>query len=262
MWIDIHTHVFPDHIVEKTVAKLLAQCDHRITAAGDGRLSSLIQSLPQGSKAVVAPVATHVGQASGIHRWQKQNAHSQIAFMGAIHPLDQNPEKAIEKIKNAGFVGVKLHPDYQQIDIDDPVMDGVLSALRDAKMPVLVHCGLDIGLTPPYRCTPQKLSNMLSRFSGITVIAAHMGGFAMWDEVENLLCGKDIYMDTAMCAGFIDPAQFARMVQKHGADRILLGTDWPWGSAKDHLALIDHLPICAQDKQAILSQNAQRLLNI
>ncbi len=48
----------------------------------------------------------------------------------------------------------------------------------------MLHAGTDIGLPPPVHCTPERLARLLDATPGLTVIAAHMGGYACWDDVE------------------------------------------------------------------------------
>ncbi|MBQ7100638.1 MAG: amidohydrolase family protein, partial [Clostridia bacterium] len=56
--------------------------------------------------------------------------------------------------------------------------------------------------------------------------------------------------------------QFLRIVQNHGADRILFGSDSPWSNASRELEILNSLPLTAAEKQLITGGNARRLLRI
>ena len=40
-------------------------------------------------------------------------------------------------------------------------------------------------------------------------------GMKQWDEVERWLIGRDVWLDTAMCATYGDPVQMRRMILSH-----------------------------------------------
>ena len=48
----------------------------------------------------------------------------------------------------------------------------------------------------------------------------------------------------------------------HGADRIVFGTDSPWADQKNFVALLEHVPLTEEEKAAIFSENAKKLLGI
>jgi predicted TIM-barrel fold metal-dependent hydrolase len=56
--------------------------------------------------------------------------------------------------------------------------------------------------------------------------------------------------------------QFLRIVRKHGADKILFGSDAPWSRAKEEIEAIRGLPLTEAEKTAILGGNAMRLLGM
>ena len=59
------------------------------------------------------------------------------------------------------------------------------------------------------------------------------------------------------------PKYYAQEIfEKHGADKILFGTDTPWHNASMELRLINSLEISESDKEKILSGNAKKLLEI
>jgi len=53
-----------------------------------------------------------------------------------------------------------------------------------------------------------------------------------------------------------------RIVKKHGADKILFGTDAPWSNAVTEIAHLRSLPLPAYDIDAIIGGNAKRLLGL
>ena len=55
--------------------------------------------------------------------------------------------------------------------------------------------------------------------------------------------------------------QLARMIRKHGADKVLFATDSPWTGQKESLKIFKTLELTEQEKEMVLWENACRLLN-
>ena len=95
------------------------------------------------------------------------------------------------------------------------------------------------------------------------LILAHMGSNEFYDESEEKLCGMKVYFDTAYSILHMNETQFVRMVRKHGADRVLFGTDTPWTYQKECAQrLLSMEGLTDQEKQHILSGNAEKLLGL
>ena len=124
------------------------------------------------------------------------------------------------------------------------------------------HAGVDIGFPEPVHCTPTMLLRVLDAFGDAPVVAAHFGGYLLWKEVYDVLCGTDIYLDTAFSSGKMPPRYAKEIIDKHSPDRILFGSDMPWSSSVNEVNFIKSLGLNARDEEKILSGNAERLLNL
>jgi len=94
------------------------------------------------------------------------------------------------------------------------------------------------------------------------VVAAHWGGMFMGEAVLTHLCGKDVWFDISFGQGVIPPSLARRIVEAHGADRLLFGTDTPWHAPGQELRLLDALDLTVNQREMILSGNARKLLGI
>jgi len=127
---------------------------------------------------------------------------------------------------------------------------------------LLHHAGFDPGFHPPYNTTPRRFLNVAEAMSGGIIIAAHFGGHAQWDDVEEVLAGSGVYLDTSMGFEYFPHDLFLRIVKKHGADKILFGTDSPWSDAGKELDTLYALPLEKWELDAITGCNAQRILGL
>ena len=59
-----------------------------------------------------------------------------------------------------------------------------------------------------------------------------------------------------------DREQLLRILRAHGTDRVLFGSDSPWGEEGEELAVLRGLGLSGQELQAVCGGNAARLLGL
>ena len=60
----------------------------------------------------------------------------------------------------------------------------------------------------------------------------------------------------------MEEEQLARIIEKHGADKILLASDCPWDTTDKTIAKLKRLGLSPADEHAIFAGNAERLLGL
>ena len=264
MIIDFHTHIFPDKIAEKTIAALAGVAG--IKAATDGTLTGLLASMDRSGVdlSVIMPVVTKPSQFESVNTFaakvNEQYAGRLLSF-GGIHPDSEDYKGELNRIKELGLPGIKLHPDYQGVMIDDVRYMNIIEYANVLDLTILVHAGVDIGLPEPMHCPPDKARKVLDALKPKKLVLAHMGGWKQWDEVYEYLAGEQVYLDTAFCFDYMTREMFLKLCEKHGTDRILFATDSPWSDACRDIEVINSLPLSDADREAIFAGNAKRLLN-
>lgn len=159
-----------------------------------------------------------------------------------------------------GLKGIKLHPDYQGVNFDDIRYMRIVEYASELNMIIVVHAGVDIGLPNPVRCTPKMSAKVLDEIHPAKLVLAHLGGWKMWNEVEEILVGKNVYLDTAFIQSYIREEQFRRIVEEHGAERILFATDSPWSGQHNMVKWIQGCGLDSEITDAIFYKNAMSLL--
>jgi len=185
-----------------------------------------------------------------------------LLSFGGIHPDTENYKEQLRQLKQMGFKGIKLHPDYQGVDFDDIRCERIVSYATELDMLILTHAGVDIGIPEPVRCTPVMSAKVLKDTQTKNLILAHLGGWNLWDEVEELLVGSDAYFDMSFIYAYMKPEQFCRIVKNHGSDKILFGSDSPWGKQKETSIWLQECELPENAKIDIFYKNAKRILNI
>ncbi len=263
MVIDFHTHVFPDKIAGRTLAALAAATGNLYQPCTEGTKASLVEKMDRFGVdlSVVQPVVTKPSQSESINRWAAEITSGRLISFGGLYPTDSYKED-IDRICALGLKGIKLHPEYQQFYVDDPRWLPLYDYALSKGLMLLFHAGYDPGFPTAMHSTPAMYVKILKELQGGVIIAAHLGGEQQWDQVEELLCGTEIYLDTSMGFDYYSREQFLRIVRSHGADRILFGSDSPWSRADRELAALRALPLAPEEKEQILWKNAAKLLGL
>lgn len=265
MVIDFHTHIFPDAMAEKTISGLAHRS--KMTPYTDGTLAGLQHSMEEAGVdySVVLPVVTNPSHFKSVNRFAGEvNGRKGIISFGGIHPDSTDYKEELKEIQRMGLKGIKLHPDYQNVYFDDIRYVRIVEYAAELGLYSVVHAGVDIGYPNPVHCTPKHVENLMKEIGEekLPLILAHTGGWKLWDEVEGLLAGRDIFFDISFSLGVIEDDQFMRIVKNHGPEKILFGTDSPWSGAKETIDYLKKLPLTEEEQQLILYKNACVLLGI
>ena len=263
MIIDTHTHVFPASRSKETLADLRQRTGIPHYTSGD--LDGLKASMRSAGidMAIVSRITTDPKRVKSVNNWLLECRQERIRPLAAIHPDVPDVQTYVAGLKDAGFLGIKIHPDYQGFYVDDPAMLPVYEAAESAGLPILFHAGLDRGLPPPVRAMPNRLLNIHELFPNLAMVAAHMGGEDNYDETVEYLLGKDIYLDTAFVLSIMTHDTLRTFFSKHPIERFLFGTDSPFANQTIELNCLKNFPFLnSEEKQKIMSLNAAELYHL
>ena len=266
MRIDIHTHFFKERAAAKILARLTA-CSG-FPPCTNGTVEDTWRALVEAgfNYGLGMPIAVRPSQQQGVNDFAAQvngSCGGHIRCFGSVHPAAPDMEAELERIRALGLWGVKFHPHYQEIYIDDPLVERMIRRANSLGLPLLFHAGDDPGLPPPVYAPPERIARLLDRVEdlpGLRLIAAHLGGFRMWEQAERCLAGRNLYFDTAFCSGLAEDEQILRIIEKHGWQRVLLGSDCPWQHPAEAYAGLVRLGLPEEQQQAIAGGNAAALL--
>ena len=264
MVIDFHTHVFPDSLAPRAIASLVEACGGAYPPQTDGTYSGLIDSMDKSGVqiSVLQPVITKQSQFNTLNNFSKGLGSERIVPFGGLFPHTDDYKRDIDYIVSLGLKGIKLHPEYQQFFINDEKMLKIYDYALNKGLILLFHAGFDPAFKPPYHSNPKAFAEIYKALGGGVIVAAHLGGQKQWDEVEEYLAGTGVYLDTSMGFKYYGKEQFERIVKKHGADKILFGSDSPWGNAHDDIKALKECNLTEAEKEQILFKNAKRILEI
>ena len=258
--IDAHVHIYPDKIAAKAAKGIGKFYD--ITIHHDGSITQMIAEEDKAgvSRMVAHSVATTPTQVAHINEFI-MGAHAEypgrLIPFAALHPDTPDMENVLKGIVAAGFKGVKLHPDFQEFQLDEPRALRMFSMIADAGLPVLIHTG-------DYRydySNPPRMAHLLDEIPNLVAIGAHLGGWSVYDEARKTLAGRrNFYVDTSSALYALKPDHAVELIRAFGAGRGMFGTDYPMWTPAEEVERFDALPLTEAEREQIYHGTAEELL--
>ena len=258
--IDIHTHIYPPAIARKAAASI-REFYQLATEEKDGTADTL---LARGTEAgvdrfVVLPVAMRPDRTRHINDFILEQVAQQPRFLGfgTLHAGMEDITAEVEYIVDHGLLGIKMHPDFQTFAIDDPRLFPAYEMLQD-KMPVMLHMG-----DQRYDYShPARLRRVLELFPNLQVIAAHFGGYSMYETAYELLKDKDCVFDISSSLMFMPEGVAEKYINAYGAERMAFGTDYPLWDPVTETERFFRLRLTDEEFDQIGHKTAERFLGL
>ncbi len=192
--------------------------------------------------------------------------------------------EVVDKVKNAGAKGIKLHPPIGRYEPNDERMWPAYQAASEMGVPIVFHCGPhphpdDPKVTVEYS-RPKHYEPVLERFPRLQVILAHMGvgPGPDWKPLiepyyqEVLALARKghphLHLDVSECVSDamggngLSDAHIVELIRTIGPDHVLFGSDFPVYDPAIVLDKILSYPFTEREKQLILGENCVRLFKL
>lgn len=258
--IDVHAHIFPDKIASKAAHNIGVFYDG-FTMHCDGSVKQLLE---EGDKAgvgrfLVHSVATTPAQIHNVNAFiadQVKTHPDRFIGFGSLHPDMEDVEAGVESIAQQGLCGVKLHPDMQRFALNEPRSIELVKAIEAQSLPLMIHAG-----DKRYDYSnPVHIRGMLAEAPNLLVIAAHFGGYSVWDEAECLAGTKNLYVDCSSSMYAMTDEEIVRRIRLFGADHVMFGSDYPMWTPGGELERVMNLPLHEDEREQVLWKTAATVL--
>ena len=272
--IDIHTHIYPAKIAAKATAAVGEFYDYPMFAeeyaearAAAGKepmvwgtpemLLAAAEDTPITHFAVLG-VATKPAQVTSVNDFLAAQcaAHPGFVAFAAMHQDFEDPETELRRIRDLGFAGIKIHPDIQGVDLDDPRLMDVYAACERLDLAVTLHTG-------DYRhdgSHPRRLVNVLHTFPRLRVNGAHFGGWSIYDLAVEFLEHERCFMDASSSFAFLGRRRMRELIELYGPERIMFGSDFPMASPAVEYANLLSLELPAKAFEQVTCRTAEEFL--
>ncbi|HEX3536131.1 MAG TPA: amidohydrolase family protein [Stellaceae bacterium] len=198
--------------------------------------------------------------------------------------------RVLEEALDAGFHGAMIATQPKGIggNLDDPSLDAFWEVASARNAGIFLH--------PHYICGDERLadydlvnavgrladttiavarllfSGHLTRFPGVSLLLSHAGGalpYALGRLKRNRAIHKDyadpeagfrrLYFDTVL----FEPRALSFLCDVVGADRVMLGSDWPFGIGDlDPRQIVENTPLTDTERRAIFGETAARIFHV
>lgn len=258
--IDIHCHVYPEAIAEKA-----AESIRNFYQLGGGGMNGTVDMLrKQGEIAgidrfVILPVGLKPDRVRHINDFIAQQVELEPRFLGfgTVHAAMDQITEEVDHIFDKGLRGIKMHPDSQVFAIDDPRLFPVYEQIQ-GKLPVILHMG-----DQRYDYShPARLRRVLELFPNLQVIAAHFGGYSMYETAYELLKDKDCVFDISSSLMFMPEGVAEKYINAYGAERMAFGTDYPLWDPVAETKRFQQLKLTPAQFDQISHKTAERILSL
>lgn len=180
---------------------------------------------------------------------------------------EENAAHIRDLAENEGARGVKLHGPAKGFFMGDERLWPTYSVCRELGLPIIGHSGPD----PEGNgfAEPRAFGAALKAFPELPIVLAHMGG-ATWQQALEIARSYDnAYFD---CCEIIEwtrsengpsDRELAQLIRDIGADRVMMGSDFPWYDLDQTIDRVMALPLLSmEEKEGIIGANAERILRI
>lgn len=275
MRVDIHTHAFAAHRAAEILKSIQVHgktTNCPLTAYSDGTLDGLVkQEIEDGfDRVALCPIATKPTQFGYMERYLTAlqsgtlgaSAREHIIPCASLHPEDPDFKAHAQALAAMGAKMIKLHPYFQDAELDSRKMLRLMEAIHEAGMVILCHTGCDISARGLEKlATPKQVLHAHRAIPGLRMICAHC---AAWhcEETEKFLLGRKIYVDLSFQPASGVERIIRRFAEEHPQAYVLFGSDSPWARPGDHAKRIAGWNLSPERLTAIMGGNAQALLKL
>ena len=187
-----------------------------------------------------------------------QRYPNRLVPLGSVNPwFGEDALDEVERcLTSLGFKGLKLHPWFTGFLANSPLMDGICEVAAKHGKPILFHTG-----TPP-GSAPLQVGVLAERHPTNVFVLAHLGLPDLWPEA--IAAAKrypNLYLETAGAHSL----SIRTAVEILGADRVLYGSDAPFGGSNNVFFQRDKvrlLGFSSVDMAKIMGDNARRVFGI
>ena len=177
-----------------------------------------------------------------------------IQFIWITKDINNTTDYLDSRYAEWKFHGVKLHQCWESFSIDSDFFKKTAVWTEKHNLPLFIHLYSDIDVT--------KLIDYKRDHPNLKLIVAHLFGLELF--IKQNFKDKNLYFDSSPLQ-LISRIRLQRAINFIGTDRILFGTDTPYGSKNNHqktIRRINDLDISEKEKKLILGLNMQKLIKL
>ena len=177
--IDIHTHIYPVALARRAMEVTRHENDDFKKLPIRENLLARMQEAGV-DISVNLPVVSKPQNQAEVNRFAKESARKNIIPFGGLHPDCENVIEELEKLKDMEMAGIKFHPPFQKVHLEDPKYGEMWRKINELGFPVLIHMGT-ARIVRPYDLYPSGIPKIF-RLPRISQLSWPIWGSFLHDE--------------------------------------------------------------------------------
>ena len=196
-------------------------------------------------------------------------------FLLGTMDIEHQGKEWIAKLKNLiiqrKIVGMKIFPGHDPIYPTDHRLSPLYVLCQTHDIPMVIHTGWNVGHPEAAEYNdPKYIVQIARKYPDLKIVIAHY----FWPEVtycyEVTRSQANIYFDTSGLADeYVIEKTGASAIQSvlintinESSHKVIFGTDYAMCNRRQHIELINGLPISKMAKEDVFWRNAVRLFNL
>jgi len=278
--IDSHVHTFAnDNVAEKIITSFNKTYDIEFDNPGNGTIANVLNNMELGGidhTIMVNFAPPKIIEDNNIWTLNSANAsNGKLVPMVSFHPeMEGSLTEHIERYIELGAKGIKMHPMAQGFDVRDERLEELYKKCSEYCFTILIHCGrvsnARLNEYSDYEC----ILPIIEKYPKLQIVLAHMadGNIARVLEISKKY--DNVYFDTSIVItgypeiirvnepSWLDDNEVVAVINEIGADKVIFGSDFPWGSPIPDIKRIMNLKLTDEQKRLVFSENAKRIFKL
>lgn len=278
--IDSHVHTFAsDDIAGKIISSFNKIYDIEFKNPGNGTIANVLKNMELGGidHTIMANFAPpRIIEDNNI--WTLKMAkvsEGRLIPLVSFHPeMEGSLTKHLDRYIELGAKGIKMHPMAQGFDVRDERLDELYSKCSEYGFAILIHCGRVSNARVNEYSDFECILPVIEKYPKLPIVLAHMADGNVEHVLEVSKKYSNVYFDTSIVItgyseiirvnepSWLEDDQVVAVINEIGANKVIFGSDFPWGSPIPDLKRVMNLKLTDQQKRLIFSDNAKRIFQI
>ncbi|MCX8131771.1 MAG: amidohydrolase family protein [Clostridia bacterium] len=277
--VDGHVHTFPtEEVAGKIIESFNKAYSIEFENPGTGSISDVLKNMNK--TGIDYTVMANFSPAKILHNnnlWtiSVSEENKSLIPLVSFHPdLEGKLGVLLESYIKKGAKGIKIHPMAQGFEPIHKRMDEVYEACRETSFPIVFHCGRVSNARLNEYADLDMILPVIEKYPEVPFILTHM----VDGNIEHVLMlaenYKNVYFDTSIVItgypsiaavnepSWLDDGAVVDIINRIGAERILFGSDYPWGSPNHDIDRFLKMNLTGYQKELILGVNSMKVFNI
>jgi uncharacterized protein len=278
--IDSHVHTFAnDNIADKIITSFNVLYDIDFENPGNGTITNVLNNMELGG--IDHTIMVNFAPPKIIednNMWTLKTAKAsegRLIPLVSFHPeMEGSLVKHLDRYIKAGAKGIKMHPMAQGFDVKDERLMELYCMCIEYSFPILIHCGRVSNARLNEYSDFECILPLIEKFQRLPIVLAHMADGNVERVLETSKKYSNVYFDTSIVItgypeimnvnepSWLDDDQVVAVINEIGAEKVIFGSDFPWGSPIHDLKRVMNFKLTDQQKRLIFSENAKKLFQL